>query len=249
MSNREQRKLSQRIVGDRKMWEKSEGRRATDRSIGDVRQGHLNVTYDTVIYPGRINTPEIESGAVTGGEINGSIKNPGQGTYGLRTIGGNGSSNSCAASNHNHSYGFKANFSQAERKEFMADLHELEREPKPNALTRQIIRLSRMQCDEPDMSAEELIERLDKWGDASATAEEHDWAHEWRLEHEQDYYARWMVTYDRRYREEMGDHPRIQGSLERLRQEDVQMSLSATKRALRRHWERLPTEHALKGMH
>lgn len=180
-----------------------------DRHITDLNGEKI---HEATIYDDKIDDvsgTKLHTDSVFVRVINPALMGGNQDAYRLRTVDSwTGVSAIASPTDHIHSYSFKNHFTQPQRKAFLADLQELEARPNKTPAEKMVIRLARMQCDDPGRTAEELVDFLDN-GPAMEV-------HEWRLAHESDYHARWMYENDERYREEMGDKPLVQAALGRM---------------------------------
>lgn len=148
--------------------------------------------------------------------------------YRLRALGG-GVSPHASALDHAHSVNFKTHMNQEKRKEVLSEVHAVEAKPLASRTPVEvlILRVIRMMIDEPDMTAEALVDFLDN-GDREEV-------HEWRLAHEADYMVRWYYEYDERYRTEIGGDPRVQAALSRMPKEAVENDPAIVERSKQRN--------------
>lgn len=189
-----------------------------DRAIFDMDGGKLQSASVPNAAISSLDGVKLISNSITLSKCASSMENASGGNASLRTVGGPGSSLSSSRQDHNHSIGFKSDFSQEQRKDLLEAVHRIEAIPtEPGQTVRAADFLSvldvvkrhiRMTIDEVDMPAEALVEFIDT-GDV-------DEVHEWRMGHEKDYHARHMLRVDPRYRLDARDRPEMRRIAEEI---------------------------------
>lgn len=178
-------------------------------SVTEVKIAGLAVT-NGKLGAGAVGTGKVLDDAITRAKMNSDTQNQSQGTSSMRSLstGLGGSSLSGSPGNHAHlSVNFNSEYTLAE-KESSANLKTAVEGMRQSAAHTQIyplldlvIDLAHQLMDDPGVSVQEKVRRI---------KEDPAYAHEFRMQHDDEYFAAWAIANDAAYAAKVQDDPRIQ---------------------------------------